>query len=413
MSVLNTEFEGSRGDLFQLAMKTGFLTVLTLGFYRFWQTTRFRRWYWSSVRPGGTPFEYTGTGQEKFIGFLAAVILLALFLAFFNAAVMFVAIRSSDGSLDVLSSGVALTPIALVPILFAARYRARRYILARTRWRGIRFGMSSGAWGYAWRACLWTALGFLSLGLLWPIRTFRLEKYLTDHTWFGDARFTQFGRAGQLYGPFLPFLVTLWGSIAMMIYGVAYGDFQQVGTSATGAPMYQPTGVTWPFLAIYPATLFLFLFGVYYRVASFRVMAAMKILGDGVEFDIHPRTRTLVWINILGSILTFIATGVVAGIVIGVALGLAGLLDVFGSDAALAPANIGVGIALFGFAAITVYVFHHVFRQIFITFPMVRHVVSTLEVHEPSLLANVRQRDRDGMNDAGGFAEALGAGAAF
>ncbi|MEM8592624.1 MAG: DUF898 family protein, partial [Pseudomonadota bacterium] len=46
---------GRRRRLFGLALWTGFLTVLTLGLYRFWARTRLRRWYWSAIRPGGFP----------------------------------------------------------------------------------------------------------------------------------------------------------------------------------------------------------------------------------------------------------------------------------------------------------------------------------------------------------------------
>lgn len=50
---LQTSYSGSKGPLFRLAFKTGVLTVLTLGLYRFWMKTRMRRYYWSAIRPGG------------------------------------------------------------------------------------------------------------------------------------------------------------------------------------------------------------------------------------------------------------------------------------------------------------------------------------------------------------------------
>ena len=163
MSALKTEFTGEKGDLFALALRTGLLTVVTLGIYRFWQKTRLRRWYWSSVRPGGMPFEYTGTPQEKLMGFLVAVIVLAGYLALVNIAGMFVAVRLSTSAPDIVMVAAACAPIALVPVVFVARYRARRDILSRTSWLGVRFGMDAGAWGYAWRACLYWLLTLLTL----------------------------------------------------------------------------------------------------------------------------------------------------------------------------------------------------------------------------------------------------------
>ena len=84
LNVLDGEFIGDRGRVFGLALKTGLLTVLTLGLYRFWMKTRLRRWYWSGVRVGGAPAEYTGDPLEKLLGFLIAVAFLALNRGLYN-----------------------------------------------------------------------------------------------------------------------------------------------------------------------------------------------------------------------------------------------------------------------------------------------------------------------------------------
>lgn len=413
MSVLKTEFAGDKGDLFQLALKTGVLTVLTVGLYRFWQTTRLRRWYWSAIRPGGTPLEYTGTAQEKLMGFLFAVIVLAVYLALFNAVTIFLAIGISRELPAYMTAGLAATPLALIPIIFMARYRARRYLLARTRWRGIRFGMSSGAWGYAWRACLYWTLTILSLGLLWPLMTFQLEKYLTDRTWFGNARFTQFGHFGKLYGPLIPFLVCIWGVVALIGYGTyeIYQD-QASGNGYAGAIGPRGSAAAWAFIAVIPVGLLAVLFGAYYRIASVRVMAAMKTLGDGLEFDLWPRTRRIVSIWIWGNIYTSFVVSFVSPVVLGIVFGVLWMFDKVSPELILnPPPNLAAFIGVLTW--VTVFVFYGVFRQIFVTYPTVRHVAETVEIHEPTLLQTIRQRARDTRTDGGGFADALDVGAAF
>ena len=67
---LRTEFVGTRGQLFKLALISGIWTILTFGFYCFWMKTRLRRWYWSSIRPDGLPLEYAGDPLEKLLGIL-------------------------------------------------------------------------------------------------------------------------------------------------------------------------------------------------------------------------------------------------------------------------------------------------------------------------------------------------------
>ncbi len=393
MSILKTDFGGDRGELFQLALKTGLLTVLTVGLYRFWQTTRLRRWYWSSIRIGSNPLEYTGTAQEKLTGFLLAVIVLAFYLMLFNGAAMYFVIGLSEGAPDYLNLAMATTPLALVPIIFMARYRARRYILSRTRWRGIRMGMSGGAWGYAWRACMYWVLTILSVGLLWPLMTFQLEKYLTDRTWFGDAPFMQFGSAAMLSGAILPFLLMLWASIGLPVAAVMTGqNLYYMGLILT-IPLTAVTAVS-------------------YRVGSVRIMASMKTLGDGMEFDIAPGTGRLIRIHIFGRILTSLVIAFVSPVVLGIVLGLIYLSGSYDPSMLLAPPPMIAAIIAVA-TWLTVFVLYGICQQVFIVFPIVKHIGETFELHEPTLLQTVRQRARADGRDAGGFADALDVGAAF
>jgi len=393
MSDLKTDFAGDRGDLFALALRTGVLSVLTLGIYRFWQTTRLRRWYWSAVRPGGVALEYTGTPHEKLMGFFVAVLVLAAYLTVVNLAAMFVAIRLSTGLPDLLTYAVGAAPVALLPIVFVARYRARRYILSRSAWLGIRFGMDPGAWGYAWRACLYWLLTALTLGLFWPLKSFQLEKYLTDRSWYGTARFTQHGSGLTLYGLAIPFFLGIWATIGVLV---------QVGLTGDG-------GWAWYLVVSVPLTL---LGGVYFRVASLRAMAGLKELGDGMEFDLAPRTRVLLRIHILGNLLSGFLVGFVSPVILGLVVGALYFTGQVSAETIFnPPPNLGAIVAVLTW--LTAFVLFGVFRQVFVVFPTVRHIAETLVVGEPSLLQGIRQRARDAGRDAGGFAEALDVGAAF
>ena len=51
-----------------------------------------------------------------------------------------------------------------------AAYRARRYRLTRTIWRGVRFWMTGSGWSYAWRSLLWGLLLVPTLGFAYPWR---------------------------------------------------------------------------------------------------------------------------------------------------------------------------------------------------------------------------------------------------
>ena len=205
MRYADARFTGTSGPVFNLALKVAVLTLLTLGIYRFWGKTRIRRYIWSSAELDGDRFEYTGTGLEKFLGFLLAVVFLAIYLGFVQIALTFLGLSlltepTTEAETVAQALAFNLTFLSLVPFILFAIYRARRYKLARTRWRGIRFGMDKGAWGYVLRAIGHYALTVLTLGILLPRQTFYLEKYMTDRMWFGDARFEQGGRWTGLYG---------------------------------------------------------------------------------------------------------------------------------------------------------------------------------------------------------------------
>jgi hypothetical protein len=181
--------------------------------------TRLRRYYWSSVRPGGHPLEYVGDPMEKLLGFLIAVVALAFYIGIVNLILMYLSFALFQGDV----TAYALSFAGVIPIWFYAMYRARRYVLARTRWRGIRFGVEPGAWGYAGRALLHWGITILSLGLLWPRMTFMLEKYKIDRTFLGNQRLEQGGRWQMLYRPFVPAVLC---GVAIALGSAAIGDWR-------------------------------------------------------------------------------------------------------------------------------------------------------------------------------------------
>ena len=397
MSALKTDFGGDRGDLFTMMLRAGFLTVVTLGIYRFWRITKLRRWYWSSIRPGGVAMEYTGTPQEKLAGFFVAVIVLALYIALFNLAGLFVAFRLSDNDLSYLTFAVAAAPLALVPVILAARYRARRYILSRSTWLGIRFGMDGGAWGYACRACMYWALTLATLGLLWPLKTFQLERYLTDRTWYGTARFRQHGGPLMLYPLAIPFFVMIAANIGVVVLAGLETDEAMRGWYALSLPV---------------TFILLLVSGVYFRVASVRAMAGLKELGDGLEFGLEPHTGKLLSIHVFGNLISGIMVSLVSPVILGLVVGFFYLIGQVDANAIFnPPPNLAAFMAVLIW--ITLFTLYGVFRQVFVTYPTVAHVAATLEIEEPDALHAVRQRAADKNHEAGGFAEALDVGAAF
>ena len=138
------------------------LELVTLGFYRFWLVTDIRRHLWSNTVIDGDAAEYTGRGRELLIGFLVALaILMPIYLGYF-----LIGIEAERWQ------ALASFPLIAAFYVFGqfAIYRARRYRLTRTVWRGVRFWMDGSGWAYAARATLWGLLAIVTLGIAMPWR---------------------------------------------------------------------------------------------------------------------------------------------------------------------------------------------------------------------------------------------------
>jgi uncharacterized membrane protein YjgN (DUF898 family) len=166
-----------RAKVFWLLLARGaVLLMLTLGLYRFWLTTDIRRYLWSNTEIADETFEYTGTARELLLGFLIAIaVLVPLYVVFF-----LLTLAPGEGMWSLLS-------IAIIAFLGQyAVYRARRYRLTRTIYRGVRFHQTGSALRYSVCAVLWWGLTVLTLGLAYPFGQAQLERFKMRHTFFGS-----------------------------------------------------------------------------------------------------------------------------------------------------------------------------------------------------------------------------------
>src|SRR3954469_16419711 len=184
-------FSGKRGEFFDLAKRGAALELVTLGFYRFWLLTDIRRHLWSNTLVDGDAAEYTGRGKELLIGFLVALaILVPIYLGYF-----LIGLEAEH------YQAFASIPLVAFFFLFGqfAIYRARRYRLTRTVWRGVRFWMTGSGWIYALQASLWGVLMILTLGLILPWRAAALERYKMRHSFYGDLQGSFEGRGWDFF----------------------------------------------------------------------------------------------------------------------------------------------------------------------------------------------------------------------
>ena len=395
-SQIQGRYFGARGPLFRLYILTSLLTLLTLGIYRFWAKTRIRKYIWSATTGDEDSFEYTGTGLEKFLGFLVAIVILAIYLGIVQMALFYFGLNlfvdpQNQGQELAQIGAIYLTLLAVLPLMLFARYRARRYKMARSRWRGIRFGMENGAWGYAGRALGYYVLNAMTLGLLNPLATFRLEKYMADRTWYGGARFEQSGRWQDLYAGmkhvFIGLAIVIAGGILLAIFAAMMGVF---GAAIGGIFIF--VGYIWLLIGL-----------VHYRVYAFNYLTRHKILDGEVSFDANLATGQIVRIVVVGTIVISVLMAVVFGVIGGVFATMA---------SAVMAGNIAL-VILIGVLYLGAFLIAGALSLVMITQPIIEHAVNHVTVHNADHLNTIQQRAADAGADAEGFADALDVGGAI
>jgi uncharacterized membrane protein YjgN (DUF898 family) len=205
-------FLGEEGAYWRLRVKGAALVVVTLGIYRFWLATDVRRFLWSNTEISGDTLEYNGLATELLVGFLFAVaILVPLYMVF--ALVML--------EWDMVAVKPALVGFALLALLGEyALYRARRYRLTRTVFRGLRFDQHGSPWRYAVYALVCWGIVIVTLGLAYPWTVAFLERFKMRNTSYGDLQGRFEGSGLTLFLRGLPMWLLIVGPIvaALMVF---------------------------------------------------------------------------------------------------------------------------------------------------------------------------------------------------
>ena len=300
-----------------IALRNAILNILTLTLYRFWARTRVRRYMWSRTTLFGDPLEYVGSGIEIFSGFIFIVVVLVVPLVGTSMSLkLFV---SPDSPIAAVYAAVLY--LGIFYLYGVARYRARRYRLSRTLWRGIRFGLK-GSWvRYGLRTLVLAYLTGFSLFIVYPIQRFVLMKDIMSHTTIGDRQLHFAGSASKLYPSFaFAWIFSIIGIVAL-IAAIAEGFSAvqaagllpfEMNMDELGKATASPKTV----LIIGLATLIFYrLVGLvlavtlaWYRAAEMRYFADCTRL-DGVQYHFQASGLAVLWLGVGNSLLLLFTLG--------------------------------------------------------------------------------------------------------
>jgi uncharacterized membrane protein YjgN (DUF898 family) len=318
-SVGAVDFLGKETAYWRLRIKGAALLMLTLGLYRFWFATDVRRFLWSNTEIAGDSLEYTGLATELLVGFLLAVaILVPLYTVFGIAALEF-----SPRAPVLIIAG--LVTIALLGEF--ALYRARRYRLTRTVFRGVQFDQHGAAWRYALYALAWWSLAAVTLGLAYPWAQASLQRFKMAHTCYGDLEGSFAGNGAALFLRGLPLWLAVVGPLVFAFFAlgalidwttlntaVAQGDQATLAFIETSAGFRRGVGVA--FLCVAIAAMAAVLLYPLFQAISLRWWISGLRFGDVVVTS-HLRTRQVyrVYLRFIVYILfLMLATAIVGGL---------------------------------------------------------------------------------------------------
>ena len=226
-------FEGNWREYAPIAFTNLLLTIVTLGIYRFWATARTRRYLWSGSRFVDEHLEWTGTGKELLIGFLLVLGLFAIPFFVIAQIAQALALQGETAIAGVLGILGWLTIFYLGGL---AKYRALRYRLARTRWRGIRGGSDDQGLGYGVSYMGKTFIGTLPLGLMIPWSMTSLWNERWNRLSFGPFPFAAHADWGPVFKRFLLFYLSpVLLFIGGLVFAVTSGGIGYMLGGETGA----------------------------------------------------------------------------------------------------------------------------------------------------------------------------------
>lgn len=382
------EQEGVRLEPQQLPLagtviKGMLLTLVTFGLYRFWFKSRLRRYYLSNTRLLGDGFEYTGTGKELFVGFLIAIAILA---PFYLAATI-ATLMSGETAGQIVSTLVGF--VVMPSLLQIAMYRARRYRLSRTRYRGIRFSQSGTGRGYLLHAIKWLLLTAVTLGICLPMMRTALYRYRMGNTFFGQVQAQFEGEAKPLMKRWL----IVWGAIAAV--------FVMIGVISASAALNAARGViVFELLLLVGLMVLIPVLWFVYRAAEFRHFTSGTSFG-AMRLASDLRAGPMIWVMVKFGLLM-----VIAMLALGFLFGVIGYLMVGDGSAGSGAAGI-VYILAFPFM-LTLYLMYGLLTELYLRRRLWALYASSVSIANTKALTDILQQEQQyegGVGEAfdGGF----------
>lgn len=286
------DFHGLAGDFFLMQLGNLALSILTIGFYRFWGKAKYRRYLWGHTTLDGDPLEYGGTGFELFVG--AILVILLVSIPFGLLSVLLPMLISNKAVALVITQIILI--VAIYYLVGVGQYRSWRYLLSRTHWRGIRSGMTEQGFSYGLFSFGLTLASLFSLGLATPWAMTKRWNRLVGDVRIGSLPMRAEADHRVLWKPFL----MAWGVVVIPMIAFYAWFFINYG-SIIGKQEPSPEDAQQLVVAILVLYLGLLVLGFVgamlfanYQAAYLRETFGKTVIGDTMSLRLEATTWEII-----------------------------------------------------------------------------------------------------------------------
>lgn len=292
------EFRGNASEYFGIWIVNVLLTIVTLGIYSAWAKVRRMRYFRANTYLDGHSFDYHARGLQIFLG----------------RFILFIVISIINVVTTVYPLLAIVTPLVFLAILPLFVVRSLKFNARITSYRNIRFDFTGTAWGAFKAVILGSLVSAFSLGILAPLASRWVNRYVFNHLRYGDRGFETDPKLGALYrGWVVPALMVVLGLLitALVLWIVVWPMVIQA--SGELEKYSEQEGMIITILALYAVIIPVILI---FLVAGFvyHVMVRNVVLNSTVFDNAHPLYSDLsrgrfFWIYISNFVITLLTLG--------------------------------------------------------------------------------------------------------
>ena len=190
VNIYNLSFSGKGVDLFKIQIINAILSFLTLGIYYPWAKAAKLQYLYSQIIFEDHPLAFTGTGKEMFKGFIKAILFIFIGYGVFLLSVFLF-------KKPILAAFfIYLFLFAIIPIAIHGSFK---YRMAKTVWRGIRFGYTGTKKELFLLFLKGIFFTIITFGVYGAWFTIEIRKYVVGNIRIGNAEFRYKGDGSDFF----------------------------------------------------------------------------------------------------------------------------------------------------------------------------------------------------------------------